>query len=89
MTSPALPLTLDDSHEIAKWLCEKQPELVPEEHRETISRLMDGIYSFHAKPLVVAAEERNHGIPNQAAALLENASISEPHRRALEIKSVL
>lgn len=84
-----LPSTVDDSYVIAKWLCQQQPELVPEEHRETIDRLMDKIYSFHAMALVVPPEERKEGIPNQAAARLEDSSITEPHRRALEIKSIL
>ncbi|KAJ6444119.1 thioredoxin-like protein [Purpureocillium lavendulum] len=66
-----------------------QPELLPEEHRETIDRLMNKIYAYHAKALLVAPDDRKDGIQNQAAAMLENPELSETYRRALEIKSVL
>lgn len=89
LTSPALESTLDDSRDIAKWLCERQPELLPEEHRETIEHLMDKLYSFHGKALLVPPEDRKHGVPNQAAAMLESTDLSEYHRRALEMKSIL
>ncbi|KAM4064877.1 Thioredoxin-like protein [Hirsutella rhossiliensis] len=88
LTSAALDSMLDDSRDIAKWLCERQPELLPEEHRETIERLMDKLYAFHCKALLVAPEDRNHGFPNQAAAMLESTDLSEKHRRALEMKSI-
>ncbi|EQL01995.1 hypothetical protein G6O67_008350 [Ophiocordyceps sinensis] len=88
LTSPALESTLDDSRDIAKWLCERQPELLPEEHRETIEHLMDKLYSFHGKALLVPPEDRKHGVPNQAAAMLESTDLSEYHRRALEMKSI-
>ncbi|KAF7556753.1 hypothetical protein G7046_g6223 [Stylonectria norvegica] len=91
LTSPALPAVLDDSRAIADWLCEQQPELLPPEHRTTIARLMDKMYSFHALPLAVSstAGQYEYGIPNTAAARLEKSDLSEPYRRALEIKSVL
>lgn len=89
MTSPALESALDDSRDIAKWLCERQPELLPREHRETIERLMDKLYAFHGKALLVAPENRSHGYPNTAAAMLESTDLSEEYRRALEMKSIL
>jgi hypothetical protein len=89
LTSPALPSPITDSYGISKWLCEKQPELVPEEHRETIQSIMDTLYSFHAKTLTIGPDERKHGIPNRAAELLEKKDLTESHRRALELKSVL
>lgn len=88
LTSPLLDSTLDESRDIADWLCQKQPELLPEEHRETIDRLMNKIYAYHAKALLVAPDDRKDGIQNQAAAMLENPELSETYRRALEIKSV-
>ncbi|KJZ75799.1 hypothetical protein HIM_04956 [Hirsutella minnesotensis 3608] len=88
LTSPALESTLDDSYAIAKWLCKRQPELLPEEHRETIERLMDKLYTFHAKVLLEPPENQKHGVPNQAAAMLESTELTEGHRRALEIKSL-
>lgn len=39
--------------------------------------------------LSVTLEDSRDGIPNKAAALLENPELSKGHRRALEIKSVL
>lgn len=89
LTSAALPSSIDDSYAISKWLCEKQPELLPEQHRDDIDRLLGKLYDIHAMALSIAPYERNDGIPNQAAALLENAELSLGHRRALEIKSVL
>lgn len=50
---------------------------------------MGKLYSFHAMALTASREVRKHGIPNQAAALLEKKDLTEGHRRALEIKSVL
>ncbi|RFU75034.1 thioredoxin [Trichoderma arundinaceum] len=88
LTSPALPAPMTESYDISKWLCEKQPELVPEQHREEIQTIMDKLYSFHAKALTAGPEEKKHGIPNQAAELLEKKDLTEGHRRALEIKSV-
>ncbi|KAL7938037.1 hypothetical protein V8C35DRAFT_290677 [Trichoderma chlorosporum] len=88
LTSPALASPLIDSYDISKWLCEKQPELVPEEHREVIQNMMGILYSFHAVTLIVGPHERKHGIPNQAAELLEKKDLTERHRRALEMKSV-
>ncbi|KAK5998772.1 hypothetical protein PT974_01154 [Cladobotryum mycophilum] len=89
LTSASSP-SLDDSHDIARWLCQRQPELLPEEYKDIILRLMEKLYSFHAMALSIGPETRKHGIgiPNQAAALLENPDLSENHRRALEIKSV-
>ncbi|KAJ6780566.1 hypothetical protein PWT90_10657 [Aphanocladium album] len=88
LTSSLLPSPLSDSQQIAKWLCEKQPELVPATRKETIDRLMEKLYSFHFKALNIPPEAAANGIPNVAAAMLENATISEKHRRALEIKSI-
>ncbi|POR38766.1 Thioredoxin-like protein [Tolypocladium paradoxum] len=62
LTSPALESALDDNHDISKWLCARQPELVPDEHREGIERLMDKIYAYYAKALLVAPEDRNYGL---------------------------
>ncbi|OAA74051.1 Thioredoxin-like protein [Cordyceps fumosorosea ARSEF 2679] len=88
LTSALLPSGLSDSRDIAKWLCEKQPELVPAAHKEAIDELMDKLYSFHFKALNIPPEAAANGIPNVAAAMLESSSISEKHRRALEIKSI-
>ncbi|KAL7796500.1 hypothetical protein V8C37DRAFT_400258 [Trichoderma ceciliae] len=88
LTSAALLSPLTDSHDISKWLCEKQPELVPDEHRETIQSTMDKLYSFHAMTLTIGPDEKKHGIPNQAAELLEKKDLTKTHRRALELKSV-
>lgn len=88
LTSALLPSGLSDSHQIAKWLCDKQPELVPAAHKETIDGLMEKLYKFHLKALSIQPEAAANGLPNVAAAMLENASISETHRRALEIKSI-
>lgn len=83
LTSPALESTLDDSRDIANWLCERQPELLPEEHRETIERFMGKMYAFGAKALLVAPDDGRDGFPNKAAAMLERSDLSERHRRAL------
>ncbi|UNI24373.1 hypothetical protein JDV02_010124 [Purpureocillium takamizusanense] len=88
LTSPLLDFNIVESRDIAEWLCQKQPELLPEEHRETIERLMGDMYSFHAKALLVAPDDRKDGIQNQAAAMLESPELTGAHRRALEIKSV-
>ena len=88
MSSPSLSSVLTDSRDISRWLCEQQPELVPEEHKDSIVRLIDMLYDFHAMALTMPPEDRKDGVPNQAAALLENADLTEAHRRALEIKSV-
>ncbi|PHH64066.1 hypothetical protein CDD81_5059 [Ophiocordyceps australis] len=92
LTSTALEAPLDDSRDIAKWLCAKQPRLLPQEHRDVIESLMDKIYAFHATALLVAPEDRKddlkESLPNKAAAMLERSDLSEGHRRALEIKSV-
>ncbi|KAI9904054.1 hypothetical protein N3K66_000583 [Trichothecium roseum] len=88
LTSPSLPSALTDSRDISTWLCDKQPELLPEEHKENIVRLVDMLYDFHAMALMISPDDRKDGIPNQAAALLENPDLTEPHRRALEIKSI-
>ncbi|KAK7408865.1 hypothetical protein QQX98_008988 [Neonectria punicea] len=88
LTSPALPASLDDSRAIAQWLCKRQPELMPEEHEEVILSLMEKIYSVQALPLVISAEDRQYGLPNQAAALLEKNGLSPKYRRALEISSI-
>lgn len=88
LTSPQMPSALDDSHDIIDWLCERQPELIPEEHRETIERLVQKMYAFHALPFAIKPEDRKYGIPNQAAEKLEHTDISEEHRRALEIRSL-
>lgn len=89
LTSDAFTSPLAESYDISKWLCKKQPDLIPEQHRETIQSLMDKLYSFHAKTLTIGSDEKKHGIPNRAAELLEQKDLTEPHRRALEIKSVL
>lgn len=89
LTSASLASPLVESYDISKWLCEKQPELIPSEHRETIQSLMDKLYDFHAKTLTIGSDEKKHGIPNRAAELLEQKDLTEPHRRALEMKSVL
>ncbi|KAL3955092.1 hypothetical protein ACCO45_010655 [Purpureocillium lilacinum] len=86
LTSPLLDSNLVESRDIAEWLCQKQPELLPEEHRETIERVMDKIYAYHAKALLVAPDDRKDGLQNQAAAMLEDPELTEAHRRALEIK---
>ncbi|KAF7548073.1 hypothetical protein G7Z17_g7281 [Cylindrodendrum hubeiense] len=88
LTSPALQASLEDSQSISLWLCRKQPELIPEEHEEAISCLMDKICSFQVEPLVVPAENRQYGLPNEAAALLEKNGLSPKYRRALEINSI-
>ncbi|KAH6888096.1 hypothetical protein B0T10DRAFT_67844 [Thelonectria olida] len=88
LTSPALPASLDDSQNISAWLCEMQPELIPREHEEDITRLMEKICSLQAIPLVLTAEDRQWGVPNEAAALLERNGLSPKYRRALEINSV-
>ncbi|PTB70550.1 hypothetical protein BBK36DRAFT_1165073 [Trichoderma citrinoviride] len=88
LTSRALASPLTDSHDISEWLCEKQPELVPEYHRITIQKIMDKLYSFHAMALTIGREQKKHGIPNRAAELLEKKDLTEHHRRALEMKSV-
>ncbi|KPM45095.1 hypothetical protein AK830_g1451 [Neonectria ditissima] len=88
LTSPALPASLDNSRTIAQWLCKRQPELMPEEHKKVISSLMEKIYSFQALPLVISAEDRQYGLPNEAAALLEKNGLSPKYRRALEISSI-
>lgn len=82
-------MTLCDSQQIAKWLCDQQPELVPAAHKEAIDSFMEKLYSFHFKALNIPPEAAANGIPNHAAAMLEDGSISEKHRRALEIKSIL
>ncbi|KAL7818758.1 hypothetical protein V8C44DRAFT_318992 [Trichoderma aethiopicum] len=88
LTSQALASPLTDSRDISEWLCEMQPELVPDSHQTTIQSIMDKLYSFHAMALTVGREEKKHGIPNRAAELLENKDLTEHHRRALEMKSV-
>lgn len=88
-SSTTLSAPLTDSHDICRWLCEQQPELIPSQHRETIERLMGEFYSFHAQALTVLPEDSKDGIPNQAAAKLERQDIVESYRRQLEIKSVL
>lgn len=85
--SPDVKLT--DSFDINNWLCDQQPELLPAEHRETIQKLMRDFYLFHARALTAFPDDSKDGFPNRAAAKLEQPSISEPHRRQLEIKSVL
>lgn len=89
LTSQALASPLTDSRDISNWLCEMQPELVPDSNRTMIQSIMDKLYSFHAMALTVGREEKKHGIPNRAAELLENKDLTEHHRRALEMKSVL
>ncbi|GFP53192.1 hypothetical protein TASIC1_0002037600 [Trichoderma asperellum] len=88
LTSAAFSSPLAESYDISKWLCEQQPELIPEEHREAIESLRDKLYSFHAKTLTIGSDQKKHGIPNRAAELLERKDLTESHRRALEIKSV-
>ncbi|KAL6880982.1 hypothetical protein J3F83DRAFT_20242 [Trichoderma novae-zelandiae] len=88
LTSRALASPLTDSYDISDWLCERQPELVPEYHRNTIQSIMDKLYSFHAMALTIGPYEKKHGIPNRAAELLERKDLTEHHRRALEMKSV-
>jgi len=88
LTGPSLQSPIIDSRNIADWLCRLQPELMPPEHEKAIRCLLDKLYAFHAMGLVVPSDQRKEGIPNQAAAWLEKQDLSEPHRRALEIKSV-
>ncbi|KAH7019970.1 hypothetical protein EDB80DRAFT_212466 [Ilyonectria destructans] len=88
LTSPHLPASLDDGRSVALWLCKEQPELVPEEHEEAISSLMDKIYSLQAISLALSAENQQYGFPNEAAALLEKNDLSPKYRRALEINSI-
>lgn len=88
LTSPSLPAPITDSRDISKWLCDQQPLLVPAEHRETIDRLIEALYAFHAMAVSIPEKDRIHGVPNVAAAMLERSDISEKHRRALEMKSV-
>lgn len=88
LTSPALSSPLTDSYDISKWLCEKQPELIPQKHQEMIQNMMEKLYSFHAMTLTIGPDERKHGILNRAAELLEKKDLTERHRRALELKSV-
>lgn len=89
LKSPSSPSPIADSRDISRWLCEQQPQLVPSEHRDTIERLMDLVYGFHAQALCIPESRRTHGVKNLAAAQLERSDISERYRRALEIKSVL
>lgn len=89
LTSPALPASLNDSRSISSWLCKMQPELIPEEYEEDVARLMGDICSLQVIPLVSTAEDRQWGVPNGAAALLEKSGLSAKYRRALEINSVL
>ncbi|KAH7158063.1 hypothetical protein B0J13DRAFT_618105 [Dactylonectria estremocensis] len=89
LTSPALPASsLDGSQSIALWLCKQQPELIPEEHQETISCLMDKLHALQAISFVVSAKDQQDGLPNEAAALLEKNGLSLKYRRALEINSI-
>jgi glutathione S-transferase len=88
LTSPSLDEPITESRDISNWLCKQQPELVPDEHRETIERLMDQLYSFHAMSLSVPPDDHRHGVSNQAAAMLERADLSDSYRRRLEIKSL-
>lgn len=88
LTSRALATPLTDSRDISEWLCEQQPELVPDHYRATIQSIMDKLYSFHAMALTIGREEKKHGIPNRAAELLEQKDLTEHHRRALELRSV-
>lgn len=80
---------MTESRDILSWLCQKQPELLPDEYREDIESCLEAFYSFHVVALTSWPEERLSGIPNQAAAMLERTDISTSHRRCLEIKSVL
>lgn len=88
LTSPSLPANITDSRDISNWLREQQPLLVPTEHRETIDRLIESLYSFHAMAVSIPEKDRIHGVPNVAAAKLERSDISDKYRRALEMKSV-
>lgn len=85
LTSTSMPLAINESRDIANWLCEKQPELLPADHKDSIGKFMEKLFLYHAKALNIPA----NGITNQAAAMLENPNITAGHRRALEIKSIL
>lgn len=85
LTSTELLAPLAESVDISTWLCERQPELLPDEHGGVIKELLNKFYSYHCKALSIP----KNGIPNQAAALLEKANLTQAHRRALEIKSSL
>ncbi|QPG94593.1 hypothetical protein C2857_006487 [Epichloe festucae Fl1] len=88
LTSPTLVAPIDDSHKISRWVCRQQPRLVPGKHRQAIGELLDELYEIHAIAFSTTRDVMRNGIPNQAAALLENPSLSEGHRRALEIKTM-
>lgn len=85
LTSTSMPLAINESRDIANWLCEKQPDLLPTDYKDAIGRFMEKLFLYHAKALNIPA----NGITNQAAAMLENPNITTAHRRALEIKSIL
>ena len=78
-----------DSKEMIGWLIDNYPELVPSTHSESIKRLVDDFYSFPARALVMLKDDSKDAFPNIAAEVLEQTGITEPHRRQLEIKSVL
>ena len=89
LTGLSLDAPITDSSDISRWLCAQQPKLKPAEHTATIDMLVKKIYAFHAMALTIPAEERKFGVPNQAAEKLEKENLSDGHRRALEIKSIL
>lgn len=78
-------MPLSESQDIAHWLCEQQPELVPQGHHDVIKNWLNKFYVYHRKALSIP----KNGIPNIAATMLEDTNLSESHRRALEIKSAL
>ncbi|VUC33192.1 unnamed protein product [Clonostachys rosea] len=88
LASPALSQPLTDSYEIAKWLSLQQVDLIPEEHNVIITKIMDGLHGIHAEALALSPDICKDGIPNQAAAMLENSQLAASHRRRLEIKSI-
>lgn len=58
---------------------------MPHGHRDVINNWLNKFYAYHRKALSIP----KNGIPNKAATMLEDTNLSESHRHALEIKSVL
>lgn len=85
LTSADLASPLAESQDIAIWLCEQQPALVPDSHHDTIKDFLGKFYSYHCKALSIPP----NGIPDKAAAMLESPKLTPSHRQALEIKSKL
>ncbi|CAG9995849.1 unnamed protein product [Clonostachys byssicola] len=88
LASPALSEPLTESYEIAKWLSLQQTDLIPEEHNVIITKIMNDLHEIHAQALALSPDICKDGIPNQAAAMLEQNKLTASHRRCLEIKSI-